>query len=52
MGFTEKRVMKALKNCVIVLYYNKKQDNDPNRAGEWLFSHMDEPESDEEMKSE
>ena len=42
MGFTEKKVTKALKAC----------DNNPDRAAEWLFSRMDEPESDEEMKDE
>ena len=39
MGFTERRVNKALKNC----------DGNPDRAAEWLFSHMDEPDSDDEM---
>lgn len=39
MGFTEKQVLKALKNC----------DNNPDRAMEWIFSHMDDPESDNEM---
>jgi len=40
-GFTEKKVLKALKNC----------DNNPDRAMEWMFSHMDDPDSaDEEEK--
>ena len=28
---------------------NTFQDNNPDRAAEWLFSHMDDPESDYEM---
>lgn len=55
MGFTEKKVTKALKNCVSLfnfIHINMNQDNNPDRAAEWLFSHMDEPESDEEMKDE
>lgn len=39
MGFTEKRVKKALGEC----------SNDPERAADWLFSHMEDPESDSEM---
>jgi uncharacterized UBP type Zn finger protein len=42
MGFSEKRVMKSLKAC----------DNNPERAGDWLFNHMDEPDSDHEMTEE
>jgi ubiquitin carboxyl-terminal hydrolase 5/13 len=42
MGFPEKKCRKALNAC----------DNNPDRAVEWLFSHMDDPESDEEMKDE
>lgn len=38
-GFSEKKVRKALAAT----------DNNPDRAGEWLFSHMDDPESDHEM---
>ena len=37
-GFTEKKVLKGLRNC----------DDDPDRAIEWLFSHMDDPDSDPE----
>lgn len=42
LGFPEKKIIKALKNC----------DNNPDRAAEWIFSHMDDPDSDEEMKVE
>jgi len=35
MGFPEKKCIKALKNC----------DNNPERATDWLFSHMDDPDS-------
>jgi ubiquitin carboxyl-terminal hydrolase 5/13 len=35
-GFPEMRVRKALKNT----------DNNPERAADWLFSHMDDPDSD------
>ena len=38
-GFPEKKVRKALKSC----------DNNPDRAADWLFSHMDDPDSDHEM---
>jgi ubiquitin carboxyl-terminal hydrolase 5/13 len=36
MGFPEKKCIKALKNC----------DNNVERATDWLFSHMDDPDSD------
>lgn len=36
MGFTEKKCKKALREC----------DNNVERAMEWIFSHMDEPDSD------
>jgi len=36
MGFPEKKCIKALKAC----------DNNPDRATDWLFSHMDDGESD------
>jgi uncharacterized UBP type Zn finger protein len=39
-GFSEKKVLKALKSC----------DDNADRAMEWLFSHMDDPDSDEENK--
>ena len=39
MGFPEKKCRKALKNC----------DKDVERATDWLFSHMDDPDSDQEM---
>ena len=39
MGFPEKKCKKALKNC----------DNNVERATDWLFSHMDDPDDDEEM---
>jgi ubiquitin carboxyl-terminal hydrolase 5/13 len=44
MGFPEKKCIKALKKC----------DNNPERATDWLFSHMEDPDSDEdvEMKAE
>ena len=42
MGFTEKQAARALRKC----------DNNLERAMDWIFSHMDEPESDEEMKTE
>jgi ubiquitin carboxyl-terminal hydrolase 5/13 len=38
MGFTDKKVMKALRSC----------DNNPDRAAEWLFSHMEDPDEDEQ----
>lgn len=37
LGFPEKKVRKALKNT----------DNNPERAADWLFSHMDDPDSEE-----
>ena len=36
MGFPEKKIIKALKNC----------DLNVERATDWLFSHMDDPDSD------
>jgi ubiquitin carboxyl-terminal hydrolase 5/13 len=42
MGFTEKKVMKALREC----------DNNAERAADWLFNHMDDPDSDHEMTEE
>lgn len=39
MGFPEKKCRKALKNC----------DNNVERATDWLFSHMDDPDDDEDM---
>lgn len=36
MGFPEKKCIKALKNC----------DMNMERAMDWLFSHMDDPDSD------
>mmetsp|Transcript_39700 Transcript_39700/g.38262 ORF Transcript_39700/g.38262 Transcript_39700/m.38262 type:complete len:162 (+) Transcript_39700:1626-2111(+) len=42
MGFSDKKAIKALKNT----------DNNIERAGEWLFTHMDEPDSDHEMTNE
>ena len=42
MGFPEKKVVKALKST----------DGEPDRAAEWLFSHMDDPDSDAEMTEE
>jgi len=36
MGFPEKKCKKALKNC----------DNNVERATDWLFSHMEDPDSD------
>ena len=36
MGFPEKKCVKALKSC----------DMNLERASDWLFSHMDDPESD------
>ena len=42
MGFPEKKCIKALKKC----------DNNPERATDWLFSHMDDPDSDVEMTEE
>jgi len=36
MGFPEKKCIKALKSC----------SNDVERATDWLFSHMDDPDSD------
>jgi len=39
MGFPEKKCIKALKAC----------DMNMERATDWLFSHMDDPESDVEM---
>jgi ubiquitin carboxyl-terminal hydrolase 5/13 len=35
MGFPEKKCIKALKNC----------DMNVERATDWLFSHMDDPDS-------
>lgn len=37
-GFTEKQAKRALRKC----------DNNIERAGDWVMSHMDEPDSDEE----
>lgn len=37
MGFPENKCKKALKNC----------DNDVERATDWLFSHMDDPDDDD-----
>ena len=42
MGFPEKKCIKALKKC----------DNNPERATDWLFSHMDDPDSDVKMTEE
>lgn len=57
MGFTDKKVFKALKETVSIksspylfkLFFLFLQNGDPDRAAEWLFSHMDDPESDHEM---
>jgi len=38
MGFPEKKCIKALKNC----------DMNVERATDWLFSHMDDPDSEQE----
>lgn len=38
MGFTEKQAARALRKC----------DNNIERAMDWIFSHMDDPETDEE----
>ena len=42
MGFPEKKVIKALKSC----------DMNMERATDWLFSHMDDPDDDEPMADE
>ena len=42
MGFSEKKCIKALKNC----------DNNAERAMEWIFSHMDEPDDDDEAMND
>jgi len=39
MGIDEKKAIKALKKC----------DQNVERALDWVFSHMDDPDSDEEM---
>ena len=49
LGFPEKKVIKALKNTVSHPKTYQLQDNNPERAADWLFSHMDDPESDHEM---
>jgi len=38
MGFSDKQAKKALRNC----------DNNVERACDWIMSHMDDPESEEE----
>lgn len=40
MGFPEKKCKKALKSC----------DMNIERATDWLFSHMDDPDDEEEEK--
>ena len=40
MGFTTKQAKRALRKC----------DNNVERACDWMFSHMDEPDSAEEMQ--
>ncbi len=42
LGFPEKRVKKALKST----------QNNPDRAAEWLFSHDDEPDSEDHEMTE
>ena len=42
MGFTEKKCVTALKNC----------DMNTERAMEWIFSHMDDPDEDEPINDE
>ena len=37
MGFTDKQAARALRKC----------DNNLERAGDWIMSHMDEPDSDD-----
>jgi ubiquitin carboxyl-terminal hydrolase 5/13 len=40
MGFAEKKCITALKNC----------DLDVERATDWIFSHMDDPDEDEAVE--
>lgn len=40
MGIDEKKAIKALTKC----------DNNVERAIDWVFSHMDDPDSDNEMQ--
>ena len=40
MGFNKKQAERALRKC----------DNNLERACDWIFSHMDEPDSDEGMQ--
>lgn len=40
MGFTAKQAKRALRKC----------DNNMERACDWIFSHIEEPDSDEEMQ--
>lgn len=40
MGFTNKQATRALRKC----------DGNMERACDWIFSHMDEPDSEEEMQ--
>lgn len=42
MGFAEKKCKKALKSC----------DMNIERATDWLFSHMDDPDDDDQYKEE
>ena len=39
MGFTAKQAKRALRKC----------DNNMERACDWIFSHLDEPDSEDEM---